>query len=500
MKAIEMSLPQFHRVSDNDQCCGCTACMAVCPEKAVSIKTNPKGFYAAEVDESKCIKCGKCLQVCPFAQAPQLENPDPTVYAVQVKDSLKRITSQSGGAYRVFAEEVLKKEGVLYGVVMNGNQAVYARIESWDVKECLSGSKYVQALVGDTLLQVKEDLISGRDVFVCGTPCFIDGLKMYLTSGRVETTKLFTADIICHGVPSPGIFKQYIDMLSENHTREITDFNFRDKIFSWGSHVCSYFDGTTRVFSENWVNIFYSHLCLNETCYVCPYANIKRVGDVTIGDCWGIEESQPEMNDFLGTSMVLLNTEKGREFFRRIKPEIVSQRFEVNYDRQPNLYMPTQKPKEYEEFWNQYYREGFFRAIEQYCSYRSDEKALVERLGWNLYQELFKHLSKRSDSIFLYGVGLTMWQMIYYIEKEQENIAIQGILDRDTARWGDSFLGYPVCREDRLPDGKFVVVLCAKNKDSIMEVTKRLSADKKYKGAEIYNLYWHENIQEGELK
>lgn len=478
-------------------CYGCTACMAACPNHAISMKMNSKGFYTANVNEMNCNNCGACLQVCPVFRKLQSENPACTVYALQIKDKIKRLESQSGGAYRIFAEAVLQRGGVLYGVAMKDGRASYERIEAIGEEKRLSGSKYVQAFLGNALLQVKEDLISGKEVLFSGTPCYIDGLKNYLNCVQVETEKLFTIDLICHGTPSPGVFQQYINVLSEEYKAVVTEFNFRDKVFGWGSHICSFKKENKKLFSENFVKIFYSHLCLNESCYVCSYANTKRNSDITIGDCWGIRKICPELEDLVGTSMLMLNTEKGCCLFEEVKYKALFQRITVDYAYQPNLCLPTEKPVNYDDFWSSYHKKGFLDTVNKYCGYQIDESSLTEKLGWKLYQKVLSYLEeKKVHSIFLYGIGITMWQMICYIENEQKDISISGLLDYDKTYNGKTFMGYYVFDECDLPKENYVVFICSRNKQSVEDIKRRLYSNSSYKNAKLCHLFVN-TINEG---
>lgn len=481
--------------ADENFCCGCSACAGVCPKHAIVMKADEKGFYIPLIDENVCINCGQCIAVCPLTtHAVQGPKRVGTVYAIQIKDKLKRMISQSGGAYRALADRILELGGVLYGVVSEENRAAYRRVDSQEETERLCGSKYVQAYVGDKIMpQICADLISGKNVLFSGTPCHIAGLKKYLERKKVNTDKLFTVDLICHGVPSPYIYEEYLHILRRKHETEISKFNFRDNVFGWGTHVCSYEIGTDRrqkAFSENYVRVFYSGLCLNHICYECPYASMERVGDLTVGDCWGVEESMPEWNDLFGTSMVLINTKKGQELFKEAGPDIIFRETVINYERQPNLRRPSPKPKEYDLFWKLYRKEGLLKAAAEYCGYREDEDFLLEILGFYGYQKMWEFIREKNfQSVYLYGIGMTMWQMIYCLENEKEKIEIAGLLDRDKAYRSRTFMGYQVADEDELPGKNYAVIICSKKRDVIAEIINRLKSNRKYNGASFIHIY-----------
>ncbi len=462
-------------------CCGCMACINVCPVHAIQRVVDEKGFYSVSVDSEVCINCGKCLSVCPIHYTQEERKPEmhevQQIYAVQAKDGEKRLKSQSGGAYTLFAKAILEDQGILYGVSFEKNEAVYIRVDEINKLELLKGSKYIQANMGNVIEQVESDLADGRVVLYAGTPCYVEGLLKCLKEKRVRTSNLYTIDLVCHGVPSPGIFKDYLSVLENQYEEDVHSFNFRDKLFGWGDHVCSYKVNGKKFFSRDFVNIFYSSVCLNESCYVCRYSSMHRVSDITIGDYWGIKESYPDMDDNLGTSLVILNTEKGKELFECIKDKIVYQRTPASDCKQRNLMSPTEKSEKYDEFWQLYYERGFLKAVQEYCDYKGKE----ERWASELYESLCAQLEEgKINEVYLYGIGVTMMQILYHIQESNIDIKIIGLLDRNEKYVGRRYFGYEVVREQMLLDSEGSIVICSKSENNTSIILKRLQSKKEY--------------------
>ena len=353
--------------SKMNACTGCGACKEMCPVNAITMKANEKGFLYPAIDNEKCIRCKKCVVTCPVNE-PTVNKATKTAYAFRRKDEVKKMESQSGGAFSVFAEAVLKDGGVVYGVALNTDgKAVYERVAGEQDLKRLKGSKYVQADLENAYLNVKEDLKNRKVLFV-GTPCYVAGLKRYLNGENTE--KLLTVDLICHGVPSPEVYKKHLEFLSTGCDEKITDFNFRDK-YENGWHGCveTYTDisGAKRV-DNVYANIFFSDAALRESCYSCQYACTERAGDITIGDFWGVDKVYSDMDDNKGISLVLVNSEKGNAFWNEITKSNEAEIRVTKMEKclQHNLKMPTPRSKKTEDFWNDYFNSDYKKIIRKY--------------------------------------------------------------------------------------------------------------------------------------
>lgn len=301
-------------------CNGCTCCYNICPTNAIVMKENDEGFLYPEIDFNKCIKCGLCYKSCPIENFSFVNTNEPSAYAMMAPDVIRN-TSSSGGMFSMLANYIFQKNGVVCGVRNDGPfRLVFDFARNEQELEPLKASKYFQAEVADTYQKIKELL--GKNIYVlfCACPCQVAGLKNFL--GKDYKT-LITADIICHGVPS----YKFAEACSASLTplNEIDKVKFRDKsVFKWSSNYkVIKKDGKSIDVSYNdsdFYKAFSKGLPMREGCYNCKFASIPRVGDFTLGDYWHITEFAPDMNDDMGTSCVLLNTDKAKEIYKEIEP------------------------------------------------------------------------------------------------------------------------------------------------------------------------------------
>lgn len=275
--------------------------------------------------------------------------------------------SQSGGAFFCIARKFVLDGGIVYGVALNKNfKAEYRRVDNTNDLNALRGSKYVQALVGNIYLDVKNDLQEGKKVLFSGTPCCVSGLNLFLNYKKVDIKQLVTCDIVCHGVASPLIFSEFIKYISHDNSKCIKDFKFRDKCKGWHSHYETYYRNNRKHQSSIYARLFSSANCLRESCYNCQFTNYDRPSDITIGDFWGIEKYHPEWDDNMGMSLLMLNSEKGLTIFDNIKSDIdffESNEYEIS---QPQLHHPFPKADTFDDFWNDYKNHKFKYIVFKY--------------------------------------------------------------------------------------------------------------------------------------
>ena len=307
--------------SNKKNCCGCCACEAVCPSNAIVIKRDSEGFQYPCVDADKCINCGACDRVCPFLNKANCFDEAQKAYAMYDKNLNNRITSSSGGIFGVLAEYVLKRGGIICGAAFDQKFNVkHIFVETMEDLHHLKGSKYLQSDNERIYPRVKEQLEKGREVLYSGTACQVAGLQKFL--GK-QYQNLITIDVLCHGVPSPKLWKKYLDEINHNNANGIEGINFRSKIEGWKnfSLEVKYNDGTVKreIYSNNnYMRLFLGNICLRPSCHHCKYKELDRPSDITVGDYWGIEDQLPEMDDDKGVSIVKINTFHGENAVKNI--------------------------------------------------------------------------------------------------------------------------------------------------------------------------------------
>ena len=308
-----------------EDCCGCAACANICPTGAVSMAADAEGFLYPRVDADKCTQCHLCEHTCP-ALAPQKHKntAKPLCFAACNADDEIRKRSSSGGVFTLLAGEILKNGGAVCGAAFD--EASHLRhIIIDDEKELprLCGSKYVQSEIGSVFADIQRRLKQGQEILFVGTPCQAAGLRAYL---RKEYDTLYIADLVCHGVPSAAVFERYLKETVEN-CRQVSEISFRDKSNGWKQLTLCVKDGDQEILKEkasenSYMNGFLGNLFLRPSCSSCKYTSCSRIGDITLGDFWGIHVLKKKLDDDKGTSLLLINNRKGRELLEKIRPQL----------------------------------------------------------------------------------------------------------------------------------------------------------------------------------
>lgn len=358
-----------------ENCVGCGGCKAVCKSQAISLIKNRQGFIKSYIDSNKCVNCGLCKKACPIENTP-LKNEALEVFAYKAKDSLRK-KSTSGGAASALAESIINIGGSVYGASIDKNfKLSHIRITSKKEIALVQGTKYIQSDMTGVFEQLSDDLKAQRTVLFTGTPCQTAAVLNFVNSKKLPQEKLYLCDIICHGVPSPKAFDDFILWLKGRETFD--KYHFRNKELSWrGDSASASLDNGVKSnrYISSFMSLYYSNLLTDEACFDCKFARKERVSDITVSDFWGIENTEPEFEDSLGVSMVLINTEKGRELFESVKGKKIS----VNLDnaKQPQLKKPAEKPDGYEEFWQNY---NINSALEKYGAIKDSLKTKLHKL------------------------------------------------------------------------------------------------------------------------
>ncbi|WP_291589280.1 Coenzyme F420 hydrogenase/dehydrogenase, beta subunit C-terminal domain [Bacteroides sp.] len=360
-------------------CCGCTACASVCAQDAIIMEPDVLGFLYPKVNVAKCTDCGLCEKVCAFNNNydKSLNLPKPDVYGARHKDMREVESSRSGAAFIAISDYILELGGVVYGVGYKEYFCVcHKRATTKEERDEFKGSKYVQSDLTGIFRQVKQDLKSGRIVLFSGTPCQTAGLNSYV--GKKLRDNLFLVDIVCHGVPGPKLWHDYIEYLEHKQGDKIRRVNFRDKqLFGWAAHRESFEfvqeDGK-KIFKE----LFYKHIMFRHSCGVCHFCNTTRPSDITIADFWGWQKTNPDFNrDDKGVSLVFVNTEKGRKLFGIAKENLNTFTAELENVLQLNLQSPCTVHTKRMIFENDYINKGFAYVINK----DYDKLCIVRRMA-----------------------------------------------------------------------------------------------------------------------
>lgn len=362
------------RVEKKNKCCGCGACFNACPTNAIFMKEDENGFEYPQVEEKKCINCGLCEKCCPILYEKVHINSNHKAYACINKDYDIRLKSSSGGIFTLLAEEVLKAGGIVFGAGYDENfNVVHQSIKTKDEIEKLRCSKYVQSNTKKTFIEAKENLENGKIVLYTGTPCQIEGLKFFL---KKDYENLLTQDIICHGVPSPKVWNKYLEFRKIKDKKEPIYINFRNKNTGWKllNLLIKYKDGEFQQSADknSYMQAFLKNTSLRDSCYSCYFKKIDRVADITLADFWGVENIIPEMDDNKGTSLIIIHSKKGKEWFEKIKHNTKYQEVDlkeaIKYN--PSIVKSAEMDKNRKKFFEKLDEENDFDVLVKKFSYK----------------------------------------------------------------------------------------------------------------------------------
>ena len=307
-------------LEEKGKCCsGCGACLNSCAAGALTMQPDGRGFYYPSVQETLCVSCGRCTAVCPKLNPPETGTDEPACYALWAEDEI-RDASSSGGAFTLLAEEILGRGGVVCGVVMNGeHRAVHTLVRDADGLRAMRKSKYMQSDTGFIYRDMLRELKAGKPVLFTGCPCQVAAARSYC---RDYAEKLYLADIFCTGVASAQEWEEYLKSVAA--PEEIAGADFRDNRYGWHCDALTLHmkDGRERHIPASeylYGRALFSHLTTRDGCEDCEFSGLRRQGDLSIGDFWGISKYDRALNDGKGTSVVLCNTDKGRELLEAVK-------------------------------------------------------------------------------------------------------------------------------------------------------------------------------------
>lgn len=336
------------KIEDKSQCCGCNACASRCPKQCISLQEDTEGFRYPVIDMASCIDCGVCEKVCPVINPGEERIPLQAYAAVNPNEAV-RMQSSSGGVFTIIAEKIIEEGGVVFGTAFDENWEVHhTYTDTKEGLEAFRGSKYLQSRIESSYRDAERFLKEGRKVLFSGSPCQVAGLKRYL---RKEYDNLLAVDFICHGVPSPKVWRKYLNenfsaqradagknsVLSSsiNKVPVITGIAFRDKTLTGWKKYSFVVRGTSAskadkntvllsgIFNENlYMQAFLNNLILRPSCYACPTKKGQSGSDITLADFWGVEHVLPELDDDKGVSLILINSPKYNHIYKFLRPNL----------------------------------------------------------------------------------------------------------------------------------------------------------------------------------
>ena len=360
-------------IKEKNKCCGCYACFNKCPTNAIEMKKDEKGFSYPIVNKEKCVNCGLCEKACPILKKEKEKKNDKKAYACINKNDNIRNQSSSGGIFTLLAEEIIKKGGVVFGATFNEKfEVMHDCAEGIEDLVKFRGSKYVQSSINSTYQKAKEFLESDKYVLFTGTPCQIEGLKSYLDK---EYDKLYTQDIICHGVPSATVWNKYLEYREKRKNSKIKKVEFRNKEKGWHLYNLRISYENDEVYERNqrddiFMKAFLRNTILRDSCYQCYFKKINRMSDITLADFWGIEKVLPEMDDNKGVSLVITNTKKGEELLEKITSNIISKEIKLEDAIKFNKSFTESAPmdKNREKFFENLDKIDFEKLVKKYTN------------------------------------------------------------------------------------------------------------------------------------
>jgi len=363
------------KLCDNIDCTGCSACSNTCGQGAILMQPNNKGFLHPIIDTEKCIVCGACMKVCPILNENEFRKPsDQTARKGWAHDDNIVSNSSSGGLFTLLADYVLENKGHVYGACFDtiNWKLQHVKVDNFNDLEQLRGSKYLQSEIRDAYKEVRKDLNNGKEVLFVGTPCQISGLHFFLHNKKYPN--LLTVDLVCHGVPSPVVFKAYTDYLRDLKGSDLVQYYFREKKWCWTrfNSLAVFKNGSVsrgKWEEDIYMRGFLRELFLRDSCHNCRFANMNRQGDITLADYWAYRHKRGEIrNKERGCSLILMNNEKGREVIRQILPRMVSYPMSIEEARIGNQALSKCFPKNplSDSFWKDFHDKGFSGIIDKY--------------------------------------------------------------------------------------------------------------------------------------
>jgi acetyltransferase-like isoleucine patch superfamily enzyme/coenzyme F420-reducing hydrogenase beta subunit len=404
-------------------CCGCNACTVVCPKHCITMPNDEEGFFYPVIDTDVCIDCGLCEKTCPTItkNKDNVERYDkPLVYAAYNTNNDIRIDSTSGGIFSALANKMFVMNGYVGGAVYNEDHTVkHIVTNNKELLPELRSSKYLQSYTDTLYTDIKKLLKEGEKVLVCATPCQIAALYNVL---KKDYDNLITCDFICRGVNSPKVFQSYMNMLERHYGAKTNKIKFKAK--QWGWHNFSMrvnFANGKEYCKDRWHDLFFIGYLqkgnfARPSCYDCQFKGFPQKADITLADFWGIETIDPSMDQDKGTSLVMINSEKGKRFFDELKGTIVSKQFTMEQAAAGNQAMNSPlKPAGND-------RKEFFAALDKYPFEEVAKRFFPLPTMKNKIKKKLRLIKQGLKTVSFMGLSVRTWWLFIYCNLFSKNI------------------------------------------------------------------------------
>lgn len=377
-------------ITDKAKCSGCCACVDICAHKAITLKTDIEGFWYPTVNSSLCTDCGLCSKICPELHIDELktndyDQPVKTIAAIHKRMDV-RWDSTSGGAFSALADAMYEQGGYVSGAIYNDDFSVrnYISNNPEDLVK-LRSSKYLQSKAEGLYTEIRTLLRNGEKVLACGTPCQMAALRSFL---RKDYENLIIVDFICRGVNSPKVYRKYLDSLERKHGGKVVYVKAKNKELGWRNLTRKVVFDNGAVYygvsmEDDFRRGYHTNVYCRPSCYTCQYKGFPRMSDITIADYWGIEKVDPNLDNNIGTSMILLNSKKGEDFFELVKDKLEYREtsFQSILPGNPALVSPLSPAKiDREQFFIDLDKGTFEEVTEKYFPYNAYKQSIKQRI------------------------------------------------------------------------------------------------------------------------